>query len=121
MKEIGDESTIVKVEKYHLPDSSAVEERAMHVFRNLYCEVKEKLRSDRKDYPDVGVQINIDKDIFDLYLANLEENASKTGNTKRRNIVQNSELDDVLGRNWYVRLENALGDFGAVIKGTDQY
>ena len=120
-KEIGDEFPVVKVEKYHLPDSSTVEERAMHVFRNLYCEVKKKLRSDRKDDPNVRVEINIDNDIFDLYLANLGENASKTGNTKRRNIVLNSELDDVLGRNWYVRVKNALGDFGAVIEGTVQY
>lgn len=114
-KEISDEFPVVKVEQYLPPDSSTVEERSTQT-----CKIMKKLKADRKDDPLTRIYIDIDKDVFNIHLANIGHRLPRKGESGRK-IISNGELDKVLGRNWNVRVKNALGDFGAVIEGTVEY
>ncbi len=43
----------------------------MKVLQILYSEIRKKLWSDRKDDPDVRVEIDIDEDVYEMYLVSL--------------------------------------------------
>lgn len=110
------EFPVAKLEQLEQPKLISLEERFERFCVRLYPEIKCKLRSQRKDDPNVRIQLSMEQDIYDQF-----ESIGVPDERKARRIQNNKELEALLGKRWDVRVKNALGDFERVYKGSVKF
>ena len=108
---------VVRYQPVTLPSVESLEERTLIFTERLGREIKKRLRSVRKDDPDVRLEMPVDRDIFEQSFQNVGKGLLEK-EREVRTLQNNRELDDLLGCMWDCRLNNANGDFQYVTNGT---
>lgn len=87
----------------------------------LACCIKKRLLPSRSEDPDIRIQIPCDHASFRM----LQRKAVPVGRCTRgrENYTINaySDLDDLLGKNWHIRVVNPIGDFSYTILSTIRF
>ena len=107
---------VVKFERLKQPDPATIKERSERFCMRLYLEIKRKLRSHRKDDPNIRIQLEMEQDVFKEF-----DNVGVPINKNTRNIVHNNDLEKFLGKRWDVRISNNCGDFERVVEGSVRF
>eukprot|EP00112_Aurelia_sp_Birch-Aquarium-sp1_P026798 Seg9737.1 transcript_id=Seg9737.1/GoldUCD/mRNA.D3Y31 product="hypothetical protein" protein_id=Seg9737.1/GoldUCD/D3Y31 len=111
------EFPVVKLQKLDPPSKESLLERCREFSSSLHLEIKKKLKADRKEDPEIRIELPIDKDVFEEVFSHLGKSKTKRGRSCT-NIENNRELDETLGKRWNVRFRNSNGDFCKVCEGT---
>ena len=106
--------------KRYIPGEISLEGRTNVFHGHVYQEIKRKLRSGRRDDPDIRIEVNVDPDVFDRGLGKVVKGIQIRGK-KVHTIKDNAELDHILGLRWNERIFNGNGDFAYVVNGTVKY
>ena len=115
-----DESDDCSEEEY----SAEIESSIVHPF-SLYDElatkIKTLLNSGRKGDPVCSITMSFDPIYFEGLARRGSALPSGSGRRQYHTVKVLTHLDDVLGRRWYVRGLNVVGDFSYVIPGSVKY
>ena len=99
-----------------LPSPETLNERFSLLSQRLRLEIKKRLRTWRRDDPDVRIEMEIDRDCFDLL-----KSCGKVVDKRGKDVVivkDVRKLEPVLGKNWNFRVINANLDFDYVAEDT---
>ena len=108
---------IVLFQPLMLPSPETLNERFSLLSQRVRLEIKKRLRTWRRDDPDVRIEMEIDRDCFDL-LKSCGKVVDKQG--KDVVIVKDvRKLEPVLGKNSNFRVINAKVDFDYVAEDTE--
>lgn len=115
----GESFPFVRSEKLFVPTKDSFEDRLQSFHNNVYREIKKKLRSWRREDPEVCVDLNVDQDVFEAGLGSIPGRMypGRTVFTMRSNRM----MDPFLGLKWDERILNENGDFAYVVEGTIRY
>ena len=123
---------VVMLEKLETSSEETLGERSRKLQTTLYLKIKRKLKSVRRDDPEVRLEIPFPSKLSNTCSSITEEHVfdnllGKLGNivTRRGKIVHqirdNSILSELLGKCWALRTKNGMGDIKAVRNGTLEY
>ncbi|CAB3981193.1 Hypothetical predicted protein [Paramuricea clavata] len=110
----------IQSEKLVIATPESLEDRKQAFHGHLFREIKKKLRSMRRQDPDICIDLNTDQDVFEAGLGNMVPGRFYRGEmvyTPRSNRL----LDSSLGQKWDERILNQNSDFAYVIVGTIRY
>ena len=97
-----------------------MDRKKLDLWGTLYCEIKRRLCSGKKDDPSTRIDVRMDQDDQDAFnegLALVGKPKQERGKSIYR-IYSNKDLISVLGNKWDERILNVNGDFAFVIEGT---
>ena len=95
------------------PPEQHAEEQDFSLLTTLACSIKKTLVPSRKEDSAVRIRLPFDKADFQLLI----EKGKPLGNS-RYGIQAYSDLNELLGDKWYLRINNINGDFACVIVET---
>ena len=110
----------VRKEKLFIPSENSLVDRTKTFHGQLFCEIKKKLWSGRREDPEISIDLNVEQDVFMEGLGSVLLGIIQRG----KNVYQvksNRMLDPFLGMKWDERILNPAGDFVYVIPGTIKY
>ena len=91
------------------------------LYGQLASKIKNSLKSSRKSNPEVRIDIEFDKDLFDREMRRLGKFKQKYGGNDMYTIAHYSDLDEALGSKWFIRGLNERGDFCYAILDTVRF
>ena len=112
---------IRKSEIEYKPATSTVPNKKLSLLATLACAIKQKLVPSRKhDDPGVRLQLPFDRHSFAL----LQQHGKLLGTFygyKTYTVEKYSDLDELLGERWYIRVTNMYGDFSVAVLKTIRF
>ena len=112
---------IRKSEVAYKPASGFVPSKKLSLLAVLACSIKQKLVPSRKHQdPAVRLQLPFDSDTFQL----LQQQGISLGRRRGHQtyaVERYSDLDDLLGERWHIRVTNVNGDFTFAILKTIRF
>lgn len=115
-------SEVVLSKPVFLPSSEPASYSPM---TELACSIKKRLCPSRSEDPEVRIQLPIDLPTFELMRQKGTLAQHRRGGAtdveawqERKTIIHYSDLDELLGERWYLRITNPMGDFSYVILKT---
>lgn len=88
------------------------------LYERLASKIKNSLKSSRKSSPEVRIDMDFDRYLYNRDMKSLGQLKEKKGGNEVYSIIHYSDLNAVLGAKWFMRGLNEAGDFCYAIKET---
>ena len=91
------------------------------LYRQLSLKIKRSLKSSRKSNPEVRIDMDFDKYVYDEHMRRLGTHKKKYRGNDAYHINHYSDLDKLLESKWFIRGINSHGDFCYAILDTVEF
>ena len=109
---------IRKSEIAYKPTPTPAPQEDLSLLSALACSIKQKLVPSRKiEDPAVRIQLPFDSSTFQL----MQQKGKPLGKSRGHTVVNYSDLNELLGERWHIRITNINGDFSYVILSTVRF
>ena len=110
----------VRKETLFIPSENSLVDRTQTFHGQLFREIKKKLWSERREDPEISIDLNVDPDVFKEGPGSVLPGTIQRGKMVYQ-VKSNTMLDPFLGMKWDERILNPAGDFAHLISGTIKY
>lgn len=109
-----------KSEIIDTPSEHELSDAYLQFVSQIKIKVKERLNLSRLEDPEVSLQIPVQQETFEIFVANIGAQLHATKGVRKILRASLSSWSSVLGDNWWWRIGNEAGDFAYIKKDTLQ-